>query len=85
MYGHFQSVLGPKIDRYFQGWSFFQNGGAFLDLSGRRPSFTIKPSRICEFVSFLQGLNGKDHSQVLSKAGLCQFWKSDTALKNQPI
>ena len=24
-FGHFQSVLGPKIDRYFQGWSCFQN------------------------------------------------------------
>ena len=71
-FGHFRSVLGPKIAHYFQGWSFFQNGGAFLDLSGRRPSFTVKPSRICEFVSFLPRLNGNDHPQVLSKPGLCQ-------------
>ena len=28
--GHFQSVLGPKIACYFQGWSVFQKLGAPL-------------------------------------------------------
>ena len=28
---HVQSVLGPKIARYFQGWSFFQSKKIFLD------------------------------------------------------
>ena len=64
----FEMFQAPKQPVTFRGGHFSR----ILDLSGRGPSFTIKPGQICESWSFFTKTKWEQPLQIQSKASLYQ-------------